>query len=217
MAKKRQPRRILPKIINEAAFKAAGLTTKIILSGVRHTYKTLDAIDKTLIGFGSDRLAKTVELANLSSVVGNIFGASLANESGGRLKRNGPHKYPDLLAKKAGCKDIEIKVALETNKPKGHHPKAGFYVTIRYVLGLANGTYSQGKASRGDVVWIWEMRAGHLKKKHFNLSNTAGDSGKTAVINSDGMAALTVILCDIKRCPYPVRGRLYASFKSLVR
>ena len=49
---------------------------------------------------------------------------------------------------------------------------------------------------RGDVVWIWEVRFGHLSVKHFNVSNTAGDSGKTAVVNKAGMEQLEVVYVD---------------------
>src|SRR5262249_54639240 len=105
----------------------------------------------------------------------------------------------------AGTENIEIKMALETNNPKGHLPKEGHYLTCRYVLGDADGNCEIG--TRGDVVWIWELRFGHLETEHFNISNTAGDSGKTAVVNRDGMDRLAIVYVDRVRCPYGPRSR----------
>jgi hypothetical protein len=51
------------------------------------------------------------------------------------------------------------------------------------------------------VPWIWEVRLGNLTNKHFNFSNTEGDSGKTAVINAAGMNALSVLYLDRERSP----------------
>lgn len=165
----------------------------MVSNGVTFTHQILDNIDSKLTSTGSVKLARLVELANLSSIVGNLIGTGIANSSKGVFKRNGPHKYPDLLAKKNNASDIEIKVSLEKNKPKGHLAKPGKYLTFRYILGDHSGNYVKGKSNRGDVVWIWEIRFGSLQKKHFNLSNTPGDSGKTAVINADGFENLKVI------------------------
>ena len=82
----------------------------------------------------------------------------------------------------AGVSQLEIKMALEDNKPKGHLAKPGFYLTCRYVLADTSGNFVRGVAQRGAVVWIWELRAGLLGMEHFNLSNTPGDSGKTEII-----------------------------------
>ena len=74
--------------------------------------------------------------------------------------------------------DIEIKVALESNKPKGHLIKPGAHLTLRYVLVDDGGIYVRGKKTRGKVPWIWEVRVGTLTDAHFNFSNTEGDSGQ---------------------------------------
>ena len=94
-----------------------------------------------------------------------------------------------------------IKVALENNKPKGHLVKPGPHLTLRYVLTNEDGVYIRGKEFRGTVPWIWEIKIGELSESHFNFSNTAGDSGKTAVINAAGMNALTTVFFDRTRCP----------------
>lgn len=109
----------------------------------------LDGIDKTLIDADVFPLSQTVELANLSSMIGNIFSSSIAQHSDGVFQRNGPHKYPDLLSTKENVPHIEIKMALETNKPKGHLAKEGQYLTCRYVL--CNGDGKQPVGSRDCV------------------------------------------------------------------
>ncbi len=99
-----------------------------------------------------------------------------------------------------------MKVSLETNNPKGHLAKVGQFLTCRYVLGKEDGSYTIGQ--RGDVVWLWEIRFGYLEAKHFNISNTAGDSGKTAVVNADGMRQLRPVFFDKDRCPYSSRSKI---------
>lgn len=177
-----------------------GVNQKMILGGINFVYEVLDKIDLALLESGSERLTCLVELANLSAVVGNLFRKGFSQDSNGRFIPNSPHTYPDLLATTKGCGDMEIKVSLENNKPKGHLVKPGPHMTVRYVLGGPNGEYQPGKHKRGDVVWIWEVRLGQLSPKHFNFSNTEGDSGKTAVINADGMNALKLAYCNLKFC-----------------
>lgn len=182
-----------------------GLTTDMLLAGANSAYATLDVIDAQLVASESPRLAETVELANLSSMIGNILAGGIVRASAGVFDRAGPHKYQDLRAAVPKAENIEIKVALERNNPKGHLPKTGHYLTCRYVLGDKNGNYTVGE--RGDVIWIWEMRFGHLDAKHFNTSNTAGDSGKTAVVNKQGMAELKVVYFDPTYAPLGPRSR----------
>jgi hypothetical protein len=186
-----------------------GLKPGVIPEAIDYVYEVLDRIDATLIDAGSDRLSQLVELANLSAIVGNLFRAGITRASKGAFKANRPHTYPDLLGVREGCRDIEIKVALENNKPKGHLVKPGPHITIRYVLTNADGTFVRGKSNRGNVVGIWEIRVGALTKKHFGFSNTKGDSGKTAVINAKGMEALALVFCDLKFSPLSPKGRAY--------
>jgi hypothetical protein len=39
--------------------------------------------------------------------------------------------------------------------------------------------------------------------------HTEGDSGKTAVINAEGMAALQLVYCDLDHCPLARSGSGY--------
>jgi len=134
------------------------------------------------------------------------------------LERNGPHKFPDLLSKAPNTEDVEIKIALEDNSPKGHLAKEGYYLTCRYVLGDIDGTYTRGKENRGNVAWIWEIRFGWLDLEDFNLSNTPGDSGKTAVIKGAAHERLSLVYCDLDYFPYPKtsRARKYKDYYRLV-
>jgi hypothetical protein len=185
-----------------------GLTLEMVQGGVEYVYHTLDKLDATLIESGSPRFAQLIELANLSSVLGNLLATGIVRCGHGVFTRAGPHKYQDLRAVKKGkdFRNVEIKVSLETNPPKGHLAKEGQYLTCRYVLGNEDGTYVMGQ--RGDVVWIWEIRFGYLQSCHFNLSNTQGDSGKTAVVNAEGIRQLHPVYFDAERCPYPSRSKI---------
>jgi hypothetical protein len=202
---------------NADSLARAGLTVDTIVQGLKYTYETIDSLDATLLNKGTLCFSNLIELANLSSVIGNILGTGIAHSSSGAFERNGPHKFPDLLARKSTTSDIEIKVALETNKPKGHLAKRGFYLTCRYVLcDEVGGLINEGQG-RGNTVWVWELRFGFLEEDCFNLSNTPGDSGKTAVINAKGMDNLAVIYCDLERCPYSKRGSTYRQYERLLK
>lgn len=197
------------------ALAPSGLTIQMLAEGVSSTYKTLDAVDKTLLDMGNTRLSTMVELANLSSMLGSLLASGIANASNGVFRRNGPHKYPDLLANRLDAADVEIKMALEDNKPKGHLAKPGSYLTCRYVLADTSGNFVRGVPNRGAVVWIWELRAGLLAMEHFNLSNTPGDSGKTAVVNALGMQQLQVVYCDLAFFPGSRVGRIFREYEAL--
>ncbi|MBN1813951.1 MAG: hypothetical protein JXA14_19095 [Anaerolineae bacterium] len=199
--------------IAQPALEQLGFSVDMIQEAIEYVYDVLDGFDETLTSKEESRFAEVLELANLSAVIGNLFRGGIARASKGRFQANGPHKYPDLLAIEPNYSDVEIKVALETNNPKGHLVKPGPHVTVRYVLGSAEGRYVRGE--RGNVVWIWEVRLGCLKDEHFNVSNTEGDSGKTAVINSAGMAALQVVFCDMSKCPYSTQGPIYRKLGEL--
>ncbi|WAC48748.1 helix-turn-helix transcriptional regulator [Asticcacaulis sp. SL142] len=179
-----------------------GLSGRSLLDAINSCYQTLDVIDEQLQEKDALPIAQLVELANLSSMVGNMLGGGLADHSGGLYQRNKPHTYPDLLPVGEGAVNLELKVALETSKPKGHLPKAGTYITFRYVLADKLGEYSKGKTTRGDTVWIWEVKVGVLTEDDFSISNTAGDSGKTAVIKTDVFNNMALVYYKPNLLPY---------------
>lgn len=182
--------------------KLTGLPFDSIREALADTYSTIDSIDTNLVTRDAPPLSKLVELANLSSMIGNLVGAGVARASGGAYKRNRPHAFPDLVPNRPGLPNLEVKTALETNSPKGHLPKPGVYLTFRYVLGSPDGDFLSGKDNRGTTPWIWEVRAGTLGVNDFSLSNTEGDSGKTAVIKTDVMKNMTPVYFDERFFPY---------------
>jgi transcriptional regulator with XRE-family HTH domain len=187
-----------------------GLTGAMLLKAIHGCYTMLDTIDSELVANGSPPIGGLVELANLSSMVGNMVGGAIAESSEGLYARNKPHHYPDLLPLRDPAKNLELKMALETNRPKGHLPKAGTYITIRYVLGNRAGEYM--RKSRGDTVWIWEVKVGVVKAEDFDISNTAGDSGKTAVIKTAVFNAMPLVYFDLPFCPFDARRGDYPGF-----
>lgn len=66
-------------------------TTNVLKGSIVHTYETLDMIDQNLVSRGSQKLSSLVELANLSSIVGNLLGTGCAEYSQGTYYRNKPH------------------------------------------------------------------------------------------------------------------------------
>ena len=197
-------------VIQQDILVELGLSTTVVRDAIQYTHRVLDLIDTSLVEASGDRLTSLIELANLSAIVGNLFRSGIAKASGGAFTANSPHTFPDLLAVNPGGLDIEIKVALEKNNPKGHLVKPGPHITVRYVLANEKGQYRIGNSNRGNVPWIWEVRVGILEEAHFNFSNTEGDSGKTAVINALGMTTLAPVFVDLAKCPYAVNGRIYS-------
>lgn len=187
-------------IRNEDALKSVDLSPQVLLKAIEHCYNTLDIIDEQLLRNGAPKLSSLVELANLSSIVGNVLAAGIAQHSNNVYIKNKPHTYPDLIRKDGMGKGLEIKIALEKNKPKGHLPKPGYYLTFRYVLTDSDGNYN--KKVRGDTVSIWEVKCGYLRKEDFSESNTEGDSGKTATIKGDSLNAMTLVYFDPSLVPY---------------
>lgn len=202
------------KFIQENLDHVAGLTINLLHDAIQYTHELLDQIDEKLLSVGADRMSQTVELANLSSMVGNLLGAGIARLSEGKFRRNGPHKYPDILANSTSARDIEIKISLEKNIPKGHLAKEGYYLTCRYVL--VNDSFNFSPEKRGQIVELWESRFGFLEAQHFNLSNTPGDSGKTAVINKEGMNRLKIVYVNLNVCPYSKNSSTFKNYEKLV-
>jgi len=193
---------------SDQLFSITGLLPEMLLTAIQEAYNTVDLIDAELTTKGLVPISKLVELANLSSMLGNIIGGTIAEASDGLYERNKPHHYPDLLPldRSRGSVDLELKMALEKNRPKGHLPKAGTYISVRYILGTKDGRYEKGKENRGDTVWIWEVKVGQITAEDFDISNTEGDSGKTAVIKTKVFNEMALVYFDEKYCPYSVKA-----------
>ena len=188
-------------VLNEETLLSCGLSKDNLLEAINHCYETLGIIDHQLEGSGAPKLANLIEYANLSSIIGNLIAEGLVIYSNGKFTKNLPHTFPDIISTVEGFGGIEIKMAMETNKPKGHLPKPGFYLTLRYVL-TKDDIYIHGKENRGDTVELWEVKLGYLHEKDFSLSNTEGDSGKTAVIKSDVLHRMAVVYYNETLNPY---------------
>lgn len=195
--------------INQDELSDFGLTLEMIRLAITHVHEVLDRIDRTLLDHSGRRLSSMIELANLSAVVGNLFRDGIGRHSGGAFVANAPHTYPDLLGRSEGASDIEIKVALGTNKPKGHLVKPGPHLIVRYVLLPPTGPHIGISTDSDRVVWLWEVKVGPLHPEHFSFSNTPGDSGKTAPVNAAGMRALAPVFIDLEKCPYSPNGTTY--------
>lgn len=182
--------------------KLTGLTHECIRNAIQGCYQTLDTVDFQLSTHDTPPIAKLVELANISSMIGNLLGGQIATNSNGLYVRNRPHTYPDLLPVAPHAQNVEIKIALDTNMPKGHLPKPGTYMTFRYVLCDKRGIYTRGKDKRGDTAFVWEGRVGILAETDFAVSNTEGDSGKTAVIRTKAFNDMTVFYFVPEFLPY---------------
>lgn len=189
----------------EKLYQLTGLDGNDLVKAIELCYRTLDVIDDQLLSTGSPPIEELVELANLSSMVGNLLGNGLAEASSGLYKRNKPHSYPDLLPQRSPAVDLELKIALETNKPKGHLPKSGTYITFRYILGDEKGGFVKGKDRRGKTVWVWEVKVGKIETRDFALSSTEGDSGKTAVIKTDIFNRMPLVYYVPSLLPYRAR------------
>jgi transcriptional regulator with XRE-family HTH domain len=184
-----------------------GLGTDTVISAIEATYDTIDLIDDELTNRASPPISRLVELANLSSMLGNLLSAGVADASAGAYARNRPHAFPDLVPQYDHLPDLEVKTALEKNSPKGHLPKAGVYLTFRYVLGERDGSYV--REARGSTAWIWEVRAGRLEYDDFAISNTAGDSGKTATVRGEAFQRMARVFYDPRFYPYVRRNGPY--------
>lgn len=178
------------------------VTKEAIKGSIVHCYETLDMIDQNLVSKGVSKLSSLVELANLSSIIGNLLGAGYADYSHGFYLRNKPHTYPDLIATDDKYLGIEIKTALVKNSPKGHQPKPGYYLTYRYCLTDEHGHRNPSEESLWDTVTIWEVKFGFLNAQDFSCSNTDGDSGKTAVIRTSSFNNMKLLYLDTEIIPY---------------
>lgn len=180
----------------------------LIISSIQHCYNTIDLIDETLKNNNVQPLSQLMELANLSSLTGNIITSGFEKYSNKIYKHNKPNTYPDLVynnkpnLSNSNESDlgIEIKVALERNLPKGHLIKEGYYLIFRYVLTDENGNYTP--QTRGTTFTIWEVKLGYLHKSDFLFSNTKKDSGKTAIIKTQSLHNLKLLYFVPKCCPY---------------
>lgn len=173
-----------------------------ILMGIEQVYENLDTIDLAFQRQELEPIAEQFdEFSALSTVIGEFFASGVAEASDGIYEVNAGD-FPDLIStgKKSDVPGIEVKVAMEDNQPKGHLPKTGAYIAVRYVLAERDKSYERGE--RNDTPWIWEVRIGEMEEEQFNESDTEGDSGKTATFSADALWAFDCVYFDPDLLPY---------------
>lgn len=187
------------------------LTRTMLEEGVRRAYAHLDGFDLVLAtqlpGPDAPTLAGFIDLATYSSLLGGFLVRAIIDGAAGAFALAAPNRYQDLRSTSASVPSVEVKVAFEDNKPKAHRAEGGAYLTVRYVLGDADGTYVP--STRGGTCWIWEIRYGELAPSDFRVSDTDGDSGKTAVVSTSALEGLSLVYADPARCPYARGGAKY--------
>lgn len=195
-----------PRFFSEERLLEVGLDFARLKSVIDNVAEASLKFNSLLINYGGGSFAECGELATFSAIMGICVANAVASNSNGLLIKNRPHKFPDILNADDIARGIEIKLALESNNPKGHLPKSGCYLTVRYVLAAENGVYTYGL--RGTRAIVWEIRCGRLDLNSFSLSNTDGDSGKTATIGADALMGLDIVYLDLANAPYSQRSRV---------
>jgi transcriptional regulator with XRE-family HTH domain len=173
-----------------------------ILMGIEQVYENLDTIDLAFQRQELEPIAEQFdEFSALSTVIGEFFASGVA-EASDEIYEVNAGDFPDLVStgKKDDVPGIEVKVAMEDNQPKGHLPKTGAYISVRYVLAERDKSYERGE--RNDTPWIWEVRIGEMKEEQFNESDTEGDSGKTATFSADALWGFDCVYFDPNLLPY---------------
>ena len=67
------------------------------------------------------------------------------------------------------------------------------------------GGFQRGRGHRGKMAFIWEIKLGWLGPTDYDVSNTVGDSGKTAMIRPVVLNAMRLIYYDPSLLPYAAR------------
>lgn len=186
---------------NETAFRRmTGLPLAAVRSAIERCHWKLDVLDTQM----DNSTARVVGLRRLSLIIRNFIADGIETGSRCRYVRKSGHV---LTPTNNTGVPLAVKVALETNMPKerwpkGHLPKPGMYLTFRYVLCDKAGKFTRGKEARGEFACIWEARVGNLALTDFDLINTPGDSGKTAVIKTGSYDRMTLVYYHPGLLPY---------------
>jgi transcriptional regulator with XRE-family HTH domain len=180
------------------------LTPGMIGRAIDLTYRRLDLVDDQMRESGSPPLARLIELSQLSSLVANLFSASLARASSGLYVQHGTDRAPSLLPLRQGLPELEVAAALETDRPAAGSSTDAVYLTFRYVLANRDGTFTRGKDSRGDTVAVWEVRFGELEDDDFHVT------GGTARLRKDALDDLELVYYDPELLPYAKPTGVYA-------
>jgi hypothetical protein len=184
-------------------YKGSKLSNEALQVAVDNSLNQIEMFDLMMRESAGESLVSMMEMANISSMFGNFLAMNISQGEG--YIKNAPHTFPDLVAvDQKKVKDIEIKVSLERNLPKGHLPKAGEYLICRYSLVDESGVLRQ---ERGEHMGIYEIRFGYLGLEDFNLSSTANDSGKTATIKTESLRQMGLLYFNPLLDPSNFKGK----------
>ena len=184
-------------------YKGSKLSNDTLQVAVDKSLEQIEMFDSMMRESAGESLVSMMEMANISSMFGNFLAMNISQGEG--YIKNAPHTFPDLVAvDQKKVKDIEIKVSLERNLPKGHLPKAGEYLICRYSLVDESGVLRQ---ERGEHMGIYEIRFGYLGLEDFNLSSTANDSGKTATIKTESLRQMGLLYFNPLLDPSNFKGK----------
>ena len=184
-------------------YKGSKLSNETLQVAVDKSLNQIEMFDSMMRESAGESLVSMMEMANISSMFGNFLAMNISQGEG--YIKNAPHTFPDLVAvDQKKVKDIEIKVSLERNLPKGHLPKAGEYLICRYSLVDDSGVLRQ---ERGEHMGIYEIRFGYLGLEDFNLSSTANDSGKTATIKTESLRQMGLLYFNPLLDPSNFKGK----------
>lgn len=187
---------------------ATALTGDTIRRAIDAAYHKLDLIDEQLRDAGSPPLVELVGLHHHSSLLGDVLGCGVARASDGLYVHNGPRHHPDLLPLRHGLPELELKAALETNRPVSGPTIAGTYLVFRFVLVDRKTGYTRGADSRGDTVAVWEAKFGELSEDDFHASRA--DTGKSRVLRKDALDRMEHVYYNPDFLPYAKPTGIYA-------
>ena len=194
--------------IDAPCLRYMGCHLSVLRAAVLHVHMSLARLDQVLWSSSSLTLCQTVERATVSALIGNIFRAGIVKASSRDFYENSPYRHPDLLSRRSGCKNIEIKVACGRNNPKAHSICPGFFLFLRYAVLESERYTSTSDESRGSRAWIWALRAGFLNPRHFKIYMMKNGAPSVVCVNKSGVNALQPIFLNPQRCPYAVGSRL---------
>ena len=186
---------------------ATGLTAAAIARAVEIAYRKLDLIDEQMRASGSRPIVELIDIAELSSLMGNLLSAAVARASNGLYVQNGPDHSPNLLPVRQGLPELEVATALETERPTGAARKAGLHLVLRYVLADRSGAYTRGADSRGDTVAVWEIRFGNLSEG--DCISSARANGR-AQLKKAALERMELVYYDPALLPYARATGVYA-------
>lgn len=194
--------------IDAPCLRYMGCSLSVLRSAVLHVHMSLTRLDQMLWDSTSLTLCQTIERNTVSALIGNIFRTGVVRAAQKAFYANLPHRHPDLLSLRSGCKNIEIKVACGRNNPRAHAVCPGFFLFVRYAVAGCKKYASEKDGSDGHRAWIWAVRAEYLEPRHFQTYFLRSGQQSVVCVNKAGVDALQPVYLNPHRCPYSARSRL---------